>query len=358
MRVIRLLATGATLALALAAALTATLTPGLDGGAAVAGTPDERSSYSFAVIGDVPYGADQVAAFPGWIRQINADPAVRSVVHVGDIKNGSSLCSDDYFALIRRDFDTFEDPLVYTPGDNEWTDCHRANNGAYDPLERLAKVREVFFDRPGRTLGRRSMVVGSQAGRGFPENVVYHRAGVTFAAAHVVGSNNGLQPWTGLGRTEPTPEQRAAVRDRVAADVDLLHRAFAGAQDRGDRGVVVAQQADMFDPTYTPTQDDISAFRPWVQALVDESRQFDGPVYLFNGDSHQYTSDHPLATGSPWLSAYDVTGAADNLTRVTVDGSSNNHDWLRVTVGKPGAASLLSWRRVPYASWGREVNNR
>ena len=92
------------------------------------GTADAGSG--FAVIGDVPYGADQVAAFPGWIQQINADPAVRSVVHVGDIKNGSSVCSDDYFHLIRSDFDTFEDPLVYTPGDNEWTDCHRANNGA------------------------------------------------------------------------------------------------------------------------------------------------------------------------------------------------------------------------------------
>jgi len=35
--------------------------------------PDGRSQYSFAVIGDVPYGAAQIAAFPGWIGQINAD---------------------------------------------------------------------------------------------------------------------------------------------------------------------------------------------------------------------------------------------------------------------------------------------
>lgn len=108
----------------------------------------------------------------------------------------------------------------------------------------------------------------------------------------------------------------------------------------------------MFDPTYTPTWDDISAFKPWVQALVDEASRFDGPVYLFDGDSHAYNSDQPLATGSPWLSTYGVSGAADNLTRVTVDGSSNNGDYLRVTVGAPGAtgAPLLSWQRVPYTS--------
>jgi hypothetical protein len=321
--------------------------------AGAAAVPADAASpapgYSFAVIGDVPYGEDQIAAFPGWIRQINADPAVRAVVHVGDIKNGSSVCSDDYFSMIRADFDTFEDPLVYTPGDNEWTDCHRANNGAYNPLERLAKVRETFFDQPGRTLGQHPMKVSSQAGRGLPENVTWRRAGVTFLTANVPGSDNGLQPWSGLGNTEPTAEQRRAVADRTAADIDELRAAFAAARKHHDRGVVVAQQADMFDPTYTPTQDDIGAFKPWVQALVDESSHFDGPVYLFDGDSHAYNSDRPLAQGSSWLSTYDVRGTADNLTRVTVDGSSNNQDYLRVTVGGPGR-SLLSWQRVPYTS--------
>jgi hypothetical protein len=328
-----------------AVALTASVTVPLATGAASA-EPSPRSTYSFAVIGDVPYGDTQITAFPGWIQQINHDPVVQSVVHLGDIKNGSSLCTDSYFDVIRADFDTFEDPLVYTPGDNEWTDCHRTNNGAYNPLERLDRVRQVFFDEPGRSLGEKQLNVEAQ--QDFPENVVYHRAEVTFAAANVTGSNNGLQPWTGLGLTEPTAAQIQAVNDRTAADIALLHQAFAEARDRGDRGVVIMQQADMFDPTYVPTWADIGAFQPWVQAIIDESSSFAGPVYLMDGDSHIYNTDKPLAAGSPWLTTYDVHGSADNLTRVTVDGSSNNKDWLKVTVSKPGSADLLSWQRVPY----------
>ncbi len=36
------------------------------------------------------------------------------------------------------------------------------------------------------------------------------------------------------------------------------------------------------------------------------------------------------------------------LQRITVDGSSNNLDWLSVTVNRPGAGETLSWTRVPY----------
>ena len=35
------------------------------------------------------------------------------------------------------EFNNFEAPFIYTPGDNEWTDCHRENNGSFDPIERL-----------------------------------------------------------------------------------------------------------------------------------------------------------------------------------------------------------------------------
>lgn len=132
------------------------------------------SSYVFGVIGDVPYGADQVAAFPGWVDQISADADVRFVAHVGDIKSGSSVCSDEYFDFIRAEFDRFDTPLVFTPGDNEWTDCHRPNNGAYDPYERLDALRARFYPEPGVSLGATTMKVDAQPG--FPENVDWHAA--------------------------------------------------------------------------------------------------------------------------------------------------------------------------------------
>jgi len=336
------------LALTLAAALLA-----VPGTAVASGHGGQHHDHghadrsTFAVIGDIPYGADQLAAFPGWIDQINAaDPDL--TFHVGDIKNGSTRCDDAYYRVIRADFDRFENPLVYTPGDNEWTDCHRANNGGYDPLERLAFDRSVFFDRPGRTMGQHPATVEAQSRSGFPENVQLRRQRIDLAMLHVVGSNNDLQPWTGIGRTEPTPAQIAEERARMRNVLGVVHDSFSTARRQHDRAVVLLLQADMFDPTYTPTPNDISAFRPLVQALVEESSHFRGPVYLVNGDSHAYNVDQPLASGSSWLSTYDVRGAADNLTRITVDGSSNNRDWLRFTVNGHRSADVLSWEQVPY----------
>ena len=301
---------------------------------------------TFAVIGDVPYGAAQVAKFPGWIDQINADPDVSLTFHVGDIKNGSTRCDDAYYRMIRTQFDRFADPLVYTPGDNEWTDCHRTNNGAYQPLERLAFDRSVFFDQPGTTLGEPAKVSVPDAA--YPENVSLRRDGVDFAVLHVVGSNNDLQPWTGIGNATATSAQVDEEQARMAASIALLRTTFADARQRHDRAVVVLQQADMFDPTYTPAPKDISSFQPLVQALAEETNSFEGDVYLVNGDSHIYNSDRPLAPGSVWLQRYGVTGSAAGLERITVDGSDNNKDWLKVTVNRPGAAATLSWTRIPY----------
>lgn len=310
-------------------------------------TSASKPGYSFAVIGDIPYGDDQVAAFPRWIDQINAAKP-RMTFHVGDIKNGSSRCDNAYYGLIRSNFDRFKAPFIYSPGDNEWTDCHRENNGSYDPLERLSYDRAVFFDRPGRTLGQHPVTIASQSAAGFPENVQLRREGVQFAAIHVVGSNNGLQPWTGIGLTTPIVPQVREEQERMANAISVVRSAFAQARAHHDRAVVILQQADMFDPSFSPTPDDISAFQPLVQTLVQESRAYTGHVYLINGDSHVYNSDQPLAAGSPWLRTYAVKGSAARLQRITVDGSSNNVDWLSMTINRRGAKQVLSWSRVPY----------
>ena len=189
----------------------------------------------------------------------------------------------------------------------------------------------------------------SQADLGFPENQSLRTHGIEIATLHVVGSNNDRAPWAGLGLTEPTAEQLAEERSRMAAAIELVEDTFARARQKNARAVAIFQQADMFDPSYQPTWD-VSAFKPLVQTLVDEASTFDGEVYLFDGDSHIYNVDHPLAAGSRWLGIHGVQGNADNLTRITVDGEANNTNFLQVTVNRPGADHVLSWERVPYDS--------
>src|SRR5215813_5190283 len=132
---------------------------------------------TLAVFGDWPYSLDLVAAAPLLINSINSDPAVSLVLHIGDIHSGSMPCTGAgllplpagsnpawnlaIFAL----FEQFKDPVVYTPGDNEWTDCHKTkqfSSGA--PLNELAAVRSLFFPTPGQTLGMNRKRVLSQSG--------------------------------------------------------------------------------------------------------------------------------------------------------------------------------------------------
>ncbi|MCW3016360.1 MAG: rane protein [Solirubrobacterales bacterium] len=326
--------------------------------------PDNPSSKTIdlAVIGDIPYGADMITAFPSRIDQLNADPKVRMVIHLGDIKNGSSRCDTSYFESIRAQFDRVQDPLAYTPGDNEWTDCHRANNGGYQPAgpvipgapvitpgpSRLDEVRRIFFPQPGRTLGQDPRTVESQRGP-IVENVRWSDAQTQFGLIHVVGSDDDGLPWFG---TAETPALRAARLDeqriRSAAAVAWLNHIFDTAQDRNDEAVVIGIQADMFDPAIVGDRTQYEAFTPFVRALAARARAFKGPVLLLNGDSHVYGADRPLADPAATNSQiYGITRAVPNLQRVTIDGSSNANDYLRLHVDRkdPG---VFSFERVPY----------
>lgn len=166
---------------------------------------------------------------------------------------------------------------------------------------------------------------------------------------HVVGSNNGLQPWTGIGLASPLVPQVREEQARMANSIAVVRSSFAQARTSHDRAVVVMMQADMFDPTYTPAPEDISAFRPLVQALADEAQSYSGQVYLVNGDSHVYHSDQPLVgiavAGHVRRHGLGRHPPAHHGRRV-----EHNKDWLKVTIDRPGSTWVLSWSRVPYTS--------
>jgi hypothetical protein len=92
------------------------------------------TKQTLAVYGDAPYGTSptdtsQTAATPALVDSINADWDVQTVLHVGDIHSGKQFCTQAYDQTVFDLWTRFQDPLVYTPGDNEWSDCHKATEG-------------------------------------------------------------------------------------------------------------------------------------------------------------------------------------------------------------------------------------
>lgn len=152
-----------------------------------------RSAFQFGLIGDQQYTPEQEAQFPAVLRAMDREP-LAFVVHDGDLK-GRQRCTDELLLNRLQLFQSSTHPFVYTPGDNDWTDCHQADMGGYDPLERLAKVREVFFADAAHSLGKRKLSVTSQSEQPrfklFKENVLWTTGEVVFATVHTVGSNNG-----------------------------------------------------------------------------------------------------------------------------------------------------------------------
>ncbi|MFZ5893866.1 MAG: metallophosphoesterase [Myxococcota bacterium] len=306
-----------------------------------------RAPVDLAIVGDAPYGAGQIADFPKLIADIAAASGVSEVVHLGDIKNGSSRCDDSYFQFVLDNLQASALPLVYTPGDNEWTDCHRANNGAYDPLERLATLRSLFYPVPGLSLGASKRQVLSQSffagSEAFVENQLWLEAGSVFATLHVVGSNNSLLPWYAddtTGTKVDDPERRVEEAEaRTTANLAWLDRTFATANEQNAAGVVLMMQADMWDGA------NLGGFDSTIQKIAALTLTFGKPVLLLEGDSHVFKQDNPLANGDL---THGVATPVPNLTRVVVQGSTTTPlpEWLRLHVD-PAAPQPFSWTRNP-----------
>ena len=64
----------------------------------------------------------------------------------------------------------------------------------------------------------------------------------------------------------------------------------------------------------------------------------------------RYLADHPLADPSSAAGRIHGAPAVPNLTRITVQGSTNAPaEWLRLTID-PHAPGVFSWTNVPYCA--------
>jgi len=280
--------------------------------------------FDFAIVGDAPYNRLEEAVFSKMLEQIDQED-LAFVVHVGDFKNGSSPCSDALYALRLQQFQSARHPFIFIPGDNEWTDCHRS--GA-DPLERLAKLRELFYP-DDYSLGRRKLRLERQSAdprfAEYRENLRWRVGAALFIGLNLPGSNNNL------GRT---PQMDAEYARRSAANAVWLAEGFDVAKAKGDAAVFIAIQADPhFKRASRHPLDAADGYAQFRQALLTHALAYAKPVILIHGDGHRYRVDHPLIDPA-------TQNRVENFTRIESFGSPFV-DWIKVSVD-PADPKLLA----------------
>ena len=283
-----------------------------------------NSELQFALIGDNPYGDDKVFKYEKLIEDINSSD-VSWVIHLGDMKDGRSSCSDEKFLSLYELNSKFHMPFVLTPGDNDWFDCRRESAGSWGRMNRLNKLREIFFqeDHPLEAETQSETSVYSE----FVENALWVQEDILFATVHLVGVS---------GR-EGGLDLHGYIQD---AAVEWLQTIFKRAREKNVRAVFVATQADIFPYSVEPDWLKLECpscnfirkyYEPFYEALKQELSNFDNQVLLAVGDTHIFRVDKPL---------YDKNQLVTNFTRVEVFGSEQVH-WVKVNLSESDGVFVI-----------------
>jgi hypothetical protein len=320
---------------------------------------DRDGTYAIGAWGDLPYSDLQATVgVPNLIADMNRQN-LAFTLHDGDLKAGNSMpgsvtptdCSDALYAQALHYFTLLEAPVVFTPGDNDWTDCDRPSNGGFSSLERLDYERQVFFSSPF-SLGQRRMrqqvqtaalCLGVNGLVPCVENRRWSIRGVTYATLNVQGSCNNLCD------TAPDPAEWAARNQAVIA---WVRETFDEATARRSAAIMLITQAnpgwDLSDPTRAPlrnprtlaqTDGQPDGYQEFLLALREEVIAFRKPVAYVHGDSHYFRVDKPFL---------DAQGRRlENFTRIETFGNNaatgtNDVQWLKVLV-TPRSREVFSY---------------
>ncbi len=321
---------------------------------------DERRSYAIGLWGDLPYSDVQaLTGVPNLIADMNRHD-LAFTAHDGDLKAGNATvgsvtpttCSDALYLQGLNYFNSLKAPAIFTPGDNDWTDCDRPSNGGFSSLERLDHERALFFSTPF-SLGQHRLhqqvqtaplCLGVSGMVPCVENRRWTLGGVTYATINIQGSCNNLCD------TAPNPAEFAA---RNQADILWVQETFEEARSRNSAAIMLITQADpgfdLSDGTRAPLRDPKTlaetdgqpdGFQSFLLALRDQVIAFQKPVAYVHGDSHYFRVDKPFQNSKGQR--------LENFTRVETFGDNqangtNDVNWLKVLVD-PSSREVFAYQ--------------
>jgi len=227
--------------------------------------PTSNVLVTFYAMGDVPYEPQEDRLLPSQIADLPDDG--QFVVHVGDIKSGSTPCDEAVFQKVSGMLSECRTPVFIIPGDNEWNDCA-------DPSQAWTFWNQYFrrFDR------RWNHVFPIFRQIEHEENFSFVINDVLFVGINLVGGHI---------------HDPAEWKERHADDLQWIQRNLTQFGETVNSMVLFGHatpkeaHADFFEP-----------FQPHATA-------FGKPILYLHGDGHNWVHDRPFA--------------AKNILRVQVD---------------------------------------
>jgi hypothetical protein len=276
-------------------------------------------AFSFALIGDVPYSTLDIDRTRAVLAAI--EPSCRFIIHVGDFKASSDPCTN---ALLDERIDLLRAsalPLVFVPGDNDWSDCLKPDAGARRPFERLDYLRQHLFQEP-RSIGVQAISLERQSASNpehpVPENVRWVSDGVMFVTLNRPGGVD-LRKFTNL--------ESQTLSELYLANERWLRASFALAQQRGIKLMTVAAHANPYfenDRRSWRSRSKRDPHAKFRRLLGDLALSFNGQILFLHGDTHWFQTNQPL------IDRYG--DEVPNFTRVECFGTPFSSSWVQIRV--------------------------
>ena len=223
--------------------------------------------FSFLVMGDVPYGEQELALL---VRQVDELPrASEFVVHLGDIKDAKMPCDEAVYARVAGVLRRSAQPVFIIPGDNEWNDCDKPKQAWRLWTKHFLKLDERW---------KHTFTVARQKDR--PSNFAFTHESTLFIGITMVG-----------GAVHDKSEWKAFLQDGAEWTEERLEK-------EGEKVRCAVVFAHAF-----PTEKHHGVF---AERFPVAARKFGKPVLYLQGDGHVWLRDQPFEN-------------ARNVTRVQVD---------------------------------------
>jgi hypothetical protein len=266
---------------------------------------------TFSAIGDIPYNQSEKLQLQQHMDGHNLFSPSEFLVHLGDIKAGTTPCVETWYEEVAAILRTPAVPVFIVPGDNEWSDCADPDQAWTFWVTHFLRMEQVFCGAPA---------VEVQVLR--QENFAFVQSGILFV---------GINKVSGLGG----PAREALWQQAADWISDQLQT--NGGVVRG--AVIFAQMSPLFGSSF-------------VQQFRSAAFDFAKPVLYMHGDGHSWIEDRPFPEQN--ILRVQVEGGLYDPAPVQVTATLNDSDMF-LFERDPWPAGTAPLNRVPCVDAGSDL---